>query len=302
MEVIEVLSGEQNSRIDSYLAGRLPDLSRTYVQKLLDEGRILVNGEKVKANYRIQLDDRIEVRLPPARELKVEPEPIPLDIVYEDSDLIVVNKPQGMVVHPASGNYSGTLVNALLYHCRDLSGINGVLRPGIVHRLDKDTSGLIVAAKNDRAHLHLAEQMKKHTIRREYVALVHNRIAEAAGEIEAPIGRDPGNRKRMAVVERNAKAAVTYYRVIERFADYTLIRCKLKTGRTHQIRVHMAFAGHPVVGDTVYGLKKPHFGLTGQALHAEILGFEHPATGTYMEFQSPWPEYFVRILDKLRRS
>jgi len=302
VDIIHVLPEEQNLRIDAFLAGRYPDLSRTHVQKLLGEGEVTVNGLKVKPNYRLRDRDRIELTIPPARGMEIIPEPIPLNIVFEDADVIVVDKPQGMVVHPANGHYSGTMVNALLHHCRDLSGINGVLRPGIVHRIDKDTSGLLMVAKNDRAHLGLAEQLKKHSIRREYVALVHGRIVEPAGEIDAPIGRDPGNRKRMAVVDRNSKTATTHYRALERFAEYTLIRCGLETGRTHQIRVHMAFIEHPVVGDPLYGPRKPRLGLEGQALHAEVLGFNHPATGEYMEFCAPWPEYLNNILDELRAA
>ncbi|NPV26631.1 MAG: RluA family pseudouridine synthase [Firmicutes bacterium] len=293
---------EAVTRVDIFLARRHSSISRTHVQKLIAEGLVTVNGQSVKANYKLRAGDQVEFILPPPVELEVLPEPIPLDVLYEDADVIVVNKPQGMVVHPAHGNYHGTLVNALLAHCRDLSGINGVLRPGIVHRLDKDTSGVLVVAKNDQAYQNLAEQIKAHEVTRRYVALVHGVMREPAGEIEAPIGRDPHDRKRMAVVNQGGKEAITGYRVLERFQDYTLIEARLKTGRTHQIRVHMAFLGHPVVGDPVYGPRKAHFGLRGQALHAEVLGFKHPRTGEYLEFTAPLPAYFSELLKRLREK
>lgn len=301
-EIFRVEADQAGERLDRFLAGVLKDLSRSRIQELIKEGQVTVNGQAVKPNYKIKENDSLKVIIPAAQPLEVLPEDIALDILYEDQDLIVINKPQGMVVHPAAGHYSGTLVNALLHHCRDLSGINGVLRPGIVHRLDKDTSGVLVAAKNDYAHQHLAQQIKEHSVKRIYLALLHGRIKEEAGVIEAPIGRDPRERKRMAVVDKNGKEAVTAYTVLERFQDYTFVKLQLKTGRTHQIRVHMAYLGFPVVGDPKYGPRKPHFGLKGQALHAQTLGFVHPRTGEYMEFSAPLPEYFQEILEKLRKS
>ncbi|AQS59020.1 RNA pseudouridine synthase [Desulforamulus ferrireducens] len=291
---------QAKTRIDVFLTTNCPEISRSYVQKLIEEGLVTVNGQPTKANYKLRVADEVTIEIPPAEELMVEPEDIPLDIYYEDKDVIVVNKPRGMVVHPAEGNTSGTLVNALLYHCKDLSGINGVLRPGIVHRLDKDTSGLIMVAKNDQAHHALAQQLKDRTVTRRYLALVHHRIKEEQGTINAPIGRDPRDRQKMAVIERNSKAAVTHFQVMERFADYTLIECRLETGRTHQIRVHMAYIGYPLVGDLKYGPKKPHFNLDGQLLHARVLGFQHPTTGQYLEFSSPLPEVFQQVLEQLK--
>ncbi|MBO8168112.1 MAG: RluA family pseudouridine synthase [Thermoanaerobacteraceae bacterium] len=300
VEVFVVEPEYQGKRIDVYLSGKINDLSRSRIQGLIKEGEVTVNGEEVKPNYRLQVDDEVEIVIPPPEELQVEPENIPLDIVYEDAHLLVVNKPQGMVVHPAAGNYHGTLVNALLYHCKDLSGINGVLRPGIVHRIDKDTSGLLVVAKDDKTHRGLAEQIKEHSITRVYKTLVHGSVPEPRGIIRAAIGRDPKNRKRMAVVARG-KMAVTHYQVIERFGEFTLIEARLETGRTHQIRVHMAYLGYPVVGDPKYGPRKNPFDLQGQALHAAVLGFKHPVTGEYLEFEAPLPEYFREILHELRR-
>ncbi len=296
-----VVSGEhEGTRLDIFISSLSPDLTRTRVQKLIGEGEARVNGKPSKSNYKVRKGDRVAVTVPEPEMLEVKAQEIPLDIVYEDQDLIVVNKPQGMVVHPAAGNYSGTLVNALLEHCDDLSGINGVIRPGIVHRIDKDTSGLLVAAKNDRTHLHLAKQIKEHTVARKYIALVHGNITEPAGIIDAPIGRNPRDRKKMAVITRNSKPAVTRYRVLERFGDYTLVECTLETGRTHQIRVHMTYLGHPVVGDPVYGLGKNPLGMAGQALHAFLLGFIHPTTGKYMEFEVDLPRYFQELIAKLR--
>lgn len=295
-----IIDGDQaGERLDRFLAKILKDISRSRIQELIKEGSITVNQQTVKANYKLKEKDHLEVVIPQARPLEVLPEPIPLDVLYEDKDLIVINKPQGMVVHPAPGHSSGTLVNALLHHCQDLSGINGILRPGIVHRLDKDTSGVLVAAKNDYTHTHLVGQLKEHQVKRIYLALVHGRIQEPAGMIEAPIGRDPRDRKRMAVVEKNGKEAVTLYSVLQRFHDYTLVRLQLKTGRTHQIRVHMSYLGFPVVGDPIYGPRKSHFNLQGQALHAQTLGFIHPGTGEYMEFTAPLPQYFEEILARL---
>lgn len=288
------------SRVDVFLTEQNSELTRSYVQKLISEGSVFANGATVKANYKVKQGDSILFRIPEPEELKILPEAIKLEIVYEDKDVVVVNKPQGMVVHPAPGNYTGTLVNALMSHCQDLSGINGVLRPGIVHRLDKDTSGVIMVAKNDQAHLSLAEQIKDRTVTRCYSALVHGNIPEPAGIINAPIGRDPKDRIKMAVITTNSKSATTRYEVLERFGEYTLVECKLETGRTHQIRVHMAYLGHAVVGDPVYGPKKSHFNLDGQLLHAFLLGFKHPRTGEYMEFKVDRPKKFEKILNKLQ--
>lgn len=296
--IVEVLENEVDLRIDKLLASKIADLSRSFIQGLFEAENIRVNGKKVKSKYKVKLNDKIELDIPEPEELKVEPEEIDLEIVYEDSDVIVINKPQGMVVHPAPGNYSGTLVNALLFHCKDLSGINGVIRPGIVHRIDKDTSGVIVAAKNDNAHNNLAEQFKEHSIKREYYALVEGRIKKESGTIDAPIGRHPNDRLKFEVV-KGGKHAVTHYEVIDVFSGYTLVKCILETGRTHQIRVHMSFIGHPLVGDPVYGIKKQRFQLRGQMLHAKKLGFIHPSKGEYMEFDSELPEYFKNILNKL---
>lgn len=274
--------------------------SRSYVQELISQGCILVNGLSKKANYKVRSGDAITVVIPPPQELKAEPENIPLDILYEDSDVLVVNKPQGMVVHPAPGAWRGTLVNALLYYCQNLSGINGVLRPGIVHRIDKDTSGILVVAKNDAAHQGLAAQLKAHAMERRYLTLVHGVIREPSGTVDAPIGRDPGERKRMAVVRQHSKQAVTHYTVLERLQETTFLQVRLETGRTHQIRVHMAYIKHPVLGDPVYGPKNNKFGLTGQMLHAAHLGFEHPVKGGWLEFDAEVPELFAGVLEKLR--
>jgi len=296
----EVNTLSAGKRLDIFLAEAAGELSRSFAQKLITDGMVLVNGEKAaRVSYKVKADDLITLNIPCPDGLEVNPEPIPLDIYYEDSDVIVVNKPRGMVVHPAAGNYSGTLVNALLFHCRDLSGINGVTRPGIVHRLDKDTSGLIMVAKNDAAHSSLAAQLKDRQVKRRYLALVHGRINEESGMVDAPIGRDPRNRQKMAVLDRNSKQAVTHYCVLDRFAGYTYLKLRLETGRTHQIRVHLAYIGHPVVGDPKYGPARPHFGLDGQFLHAAVLGFKHPRTGLYLEFEAPLPDDLKIILEKL---
>lgn len=292
---------DQGERIDKYVAKQLEEVSRSLIQQWIKEGNITVNGENIKANYKVLLEDQISIKTPPEKELEIEPEQIPIEIVYQDQDVIVVNKARGMVVHPAPGHYSGTLVNALLYHVKDLSGINGVLRPGIVHRIDKDTSGLIMAAKNDLAHESLTNQLKEHSVQRVYIALVHGSIPHDKGTIDAPIGRDPKDRKKMAVVHKNSKHAVTHFVVLERFQNYTLIECKLETGRTHQIRVHFQYIGFPLVGDPLYGQRKT-LDINGQALHAKTLGFVHPRTKEYMEFHSDLPEDMVRLLDNLRNN
>jgi len=286
-------------RIDVFVNENLLDCSRSYIQKLIEGQNITANGKKVKPSYKLSADETIMVCIPPSEELKIEKEKIDLEVVYEDRDVIIIDKPQDMVVHPAPGNYSGTLVNALLYHCTDLSGINGVLRPGIVHRIDKDTSGLLMVAKNDKAHCSLAEQLKEHTINRVYYALVNGNVKNDKGTIDAPLGRHPVERKKIAVVDRGRRA-VTHFEVVERFSGYTLIKARLETGRTHQIRVHMAYIGHPLVGDMVYGPSKSPFKVRGQMLHAAVLGFRHPSTNEYIEFTSPLPQYFESILKGLR--
>lgn len=304
MEELEftVEQGEAALRIDKYLSSRAPQFSRSYLQKLLKEQNVLVNGQVVKANYKVQPGDQVTLLVPAAVEPEILPEPIPLEILYEDDYLLVVNKPKGMVVHPAAGHYSGTLVNAVMYHCKEkLSGINGVLRPGIVHRIDRDTTGALVICKDDATHRNLAGQLKEHTIHRRYRAIVRGNLAQDEGRIEGPIGRHPTDRKKMAINQKNGKPAVTHYQVLERFGQYTYVECRLETGRTHQIRVHMSSIGHPLLGDTVYGSGKCPFSLEGQVLHARCLGFIHPATGEYMEFEAPMPVYFTELLDKLRK-
>lgn len=290
-------------RIDSLISFNIDSISRSYAQKLITDEMVLVNGKTVKSNYKVKNGDNIEVTVPEPQKIEVAAEDIDLDILYEDSEIIVINKSQGMVVHPAAGNYTGTLVNALIAHCKDsLSEINGVIRPGIVHRIDKDTSGVLVVAKNNRAHLSLSKQIKDHTVTRRYNAIVHGNIKEQGGTINMPIGRHPVERKKMAVVdEEKGRRAVTHFSVLERFGDYTLIEAKLETGRTHQIRVHMAYIKHPLLGDPVYGPKKGKFNLNGQVLHARVLGFIHPSKNTYMEFEAPLPEYFEALLKKLRK-
>lgn len=298
-----VSEGEIGLRIDRFLADKVSDLSRSYIQKLLKEEKVTVGERTVKANYRIQEGDTILLSLPVLKEPDILPEDIPLDILYEDDFLLVVNKPKNMVVHPSAGHYSGTLVNGVLSHCKGkLSGINGVMRPGIVHRIDKDTTGALVVCKTDQAHRHLAEQLKNHTIQRRYRAVVQGNLKEDTGRIQAPIGRHPIDRKKMAVNHKNGKDAVTHYQVLERFGSATYIECRLETGRTHQIRVHMASIGHPLLGDEVYGTSKNPYHLQGQALHAMILGFVHPQSEEYMEFTAPMPDYFTKLLEKLRRE
>ena len=281
----------------------LENLSRSYLQKLLKDGDIRVNGKPVKANYKVTEGDEIQVCIPEPENPDILPEDIPLDILYEDDDILVVNKPKGMVVHPAPGHYSHTLVNAVMYHCKGrLSGINGVLRPGIVHRIDMDTTGSLLICKNDHAHQILAEELKEHSITRRYHAIVHGNIKEDTGTVNAPIGRHPVDRKKMSTKAPNGRHAVTHYKVLERFGDYTYIECELETGRTHQIRVHMSSIGHPILGDPVYGPAKCPYKLQGQTLHAKILGITHPATGEYMEFDAPLPGYFSDLLQRLRRN
>lgn len=300
---IEWIVQTGDARLDKLVAEELPELTRSAVQNLISQGLVFCNGEPVLKSARPVRGDRITVRIPEPKVLDVEAENIPLEIVYEDADLLVVNKPKGMVVHPAAGHANGTLVNALLAHCGDsLSGINGVIRPGIVHRIDKDTSGLLIVAKNDFAHQHLAEQIKEHHFTRVYEAVVHGNLKEDTGTVDAPIGRHPTDRKRMAVTEKNARNAVTHFEVLARYKGFTHVRLKLETGRTHQIRVHMAYIGHPVAGDPVYGPKKPVPNLDGQCLHARVVGFIHPRTGNYLEITSELPPYFMTLLEKLRKQ
>lgn len=301
----EIFVGEDGTddRIDKFLAEQCEELSRSFLQKLLKSGEVSVNGQAVKASFRLSEGDLIVFEVPEAAKPEILPEPIPLDILYEDEDVILINKPKGMVVHPAAGHYSGTLVNALMYHCRDsLSGINGVLRPGIVHRIDMDTTGVIIACKNDVSHRSIAEQLKEHSITRRYQAIVHGRLKTDEGTVDAPIGRNPQDRKKMSINDRNGKPAVTHYHVLNRFRDYTHIECRLETGRTHQIRVHMASIGHPLLGDAVYGPARCPYRLEGQTLHAGVLGFVHPRSGEYMEFSAPLPEYFEKLLRTLPRE
>ncbi|NLW08066.1 MAG: RluA family pseudouridine synthase [Clostridia bacterium] len=300
---IEVPPEASGKRLDAWLAARLPELSRSRLQQLISEGELSLDGKScLKANYRLRGGEKIRLHIPPPTQLEAVPEPIPLDILYEDDYIIVVNKPRGMVVHPAPGSRQGTLVNALLYNCTNLSGINGILRPGIVHRLDKDTSGLLVVAKTDTAHRDLAAQIKARTVERVYQALVHGVVSSPRGRIEAPIGRHPVDRKRMAVTLKNSRPACTHYQVLERFNKYTLLKVKLETGRTHQIRVHMAYLGHPLVGDPKYGPRRCPFAIDGQLLHAGYLAFRHPLRGERLVFTSPLPPIFTAILEQLRRE
>lgn len=300
----QVTEEYEDERIDKYMASLIDSLSRSFIQKMMKEQKVLVNNIPVKANYRLRTEDEICFTLPEAAEPDIEAENIPLDILYEDDDILVVNKPKGMVVHPAAGHYSGTLVNAVMYHCRgSLSGINGVMRPGIVHRIDRDTTGSLIICKNDNAHLSIAAQLKDHTIVRRYRAIVHGVIREEELCINSPVGRHPTDRKKMAAGVRNGKEAVTHIKVLERFRAYTYIECRLETGRTHQIRVHMDSIGHPLLGDTVYGNRKyslPYV-LQGQTLHAMTLGFIHPVSGEYVETTAPLPDYFSHLLETLPR-
>lgn len=291
---------KKGTRLDVVLSLVIEEASRSHLQKLIDIGRVEVNGEvALSKKYKVKTGDAVRITVPEPVHLNVKPEDIPIDIVYEDEDVLVVNKPKGMVVHPAAGNYSGTLVNAILYHCKSLSSINGVIRPGIVHRIDKDTSGLLMIAKNDAAHRSLAEQLASHTITRAYRAVVYHNFQEDSGTVNAPIGRDPKNRLKMAVTQLSSKEAVTHYKVLQRFGSFTYIEARLETGRTHQIRVHMAHINHPLLGDAVYGPKKKVLGVETQMLHAKLLGFHHPKTGEYLEFDSPLPSEFVNVIKKL---
>ena len=297
---IDVLESQSGIRIDKFLSDELPEMSRSYIQKLIKEDQVTVNGKIVKANYKLSADDFVVVCQPELKEPDILAEDIPLDILYEDEDFLVINKPKGMVVHPSAGHYSGTLVNALMYYCKDdLSGINGVMRPGIVHRIDMDTTGSLLVCKNDFSHQHIAQQLKEHSIRRVYHAIVHGVIEEEDGTVDAPIGRHPIERKKMSINYKNGKEAVTHYKVIQRFKNYTYIQCQLETGRTHQIRVHMASIKHPLLGDQVYGPQKNPFKLQGQTLHAKIIGITHPRTNKYIEADAPLPEYFQKLLKKL---
>ncbi len=294
-------AGSSGERIDRFLAAQNPELTRSYIQKLLKEGNVQVNGTAVKASFRTAEGDRVELVLPPPDPLEILPENIPLDILYEDEELLVVNKPKGMVVHPAAGHSCGTLVNAILYHCgSELSGINGVMRPGIVHRIDKDTSGSLLICKTDRAHQSIAQQLSVHSIHRIYRAVASGCFKEYSGTVNAPIGRHPVDRKKMAVNREHGKEAITHYEVLENLKNASYIACRLETGRTHQIRVHMASIGHPLLGDTVYGSAKDPYHLNGQALHAMSIGFIHPTKNEYMEFTAPMPDYFVNLVQKLR--
>lgn len=304
MEEYNLESSEEwtDRRLDKVLSEYFDGYSRSFIKKLFDDGLILVDSKAVKPSYKVKKGDMIDISVPDPVSIDIEPEDIALDIIYEDDDVILVNKPKGMVVHPAPGHYSGTLVNGLMYHFgSSLSGINGEFRPGIVHRIDMDTTGVLVVCKNDNAHRALSEQLHEHSITRKYYAIVHGNIADDEGTVDAPIGRSPKDRKKMAINTRNGRRAVTHYRVLERFGGrYTYIECQLETGRTHQIRVHMAYIGHPILGDEVYGPKKCPYKLQGQTLHAGVLGFIHPSTGEYVEFKAELPEYFKELLIKLR--
>lgn len=304
-ETFEVSTEYEGERLDKYLGTIFLETgskqSRSFFQKLIKDGHVAVNNIVQKANYRLKADELVSVEIPPAVETPILPENIPLEILYEDNNLLVVNKPKGMVVHPSAGHYSGTLVNAIMYHCKDsLSGINGEIRPGIVHRIDMDTTGSLIVCKNDESHIFIAEQIKKHTVTRRYRGIVYGHVKADTGTIDAPIGRHPADRKKMAVNEKNGKQAVTHYKVLERFQQYTYMEFELETGRTHQIRVHMASIGHPLLGDLLYSNGKSPYKLQGQTLHAMTIGFIHPKTMEYLEVSAPLPEYFEKILKNLR--
>lgn len=301
-DIFEVLEEQEQVRLDKYLSLIYPDFSRSFFQKLIKQNQIFINDKPQKASYLLKADDVVTINFPDAVETAIEPEDIPLDILYEDNDLLIVNKPKGMVVHPSAGHYTGTLVNAIMYHCKDsLSGINGQIRPGIVHRIDMNTTGSLIVCKNDESHVKIAEQIKNHSCNRIYEGICIGNIKDDQGTIEGPIGRHPTERKKMAINEKNGKPAVTHYKVLERFGDYTYLQFKLETGRTHQIRVHMASIGHPLLGDNVYGSSagSRFKSLQGQTLHAKTIGFIHPTSGKYMEFSADLPEYFEKILKVL---
>lgn len=299
--IFDIVPEMEDERIDKCICNYMDSLSRSYIQKIVKDGNVFVNDLPVKSNYKVKVDDKVRFIIPDNVEPDIPAQDIPLDIIYEDKDVLIVNKPKDMVVHPAPGHYEGTIVNAVMYHCKDaLSGINGVLRPGIVHRIDKDTTGSLIICKNDEAHNQIAAQLKEHSINRKYRAIVFGRVSQDEGVIDAPIGRHPTDRKKMAINHKNGKHAVTHYRVLERFDKFTYIECKLETGRTHQIRVHMTSIGHPLLGDEVYSSAKSPYKVNGQTLHAMTLGFVHPSTKEYMEFEAPLPEYFEDILRKLR--
>ena len=302
--IIKNVEPEYNGqRIDKFLSETLPEYSRSFIQKVVKDGGVLVDEKCVKSNYKLSAGQILKLNVPELVEPDIIPENIALDILYEDDDIIVVNKPKGMVVHPAAGHYTGTLVNALMYHCRDnLSGINGVTRPGIVHRIDMNTTGVLVACKNDAAHIFLSEQLAVHSITRKYNAIVHNSFKDNSGTVDAPIGRHQIDRKKMAIDYKNGRNAVTHYSVISNYGKYAHIECQLETGRTHQIRVHMSSIGHPLLGDDVYGSGKSPYRLEGQTLHARVLGFVHPSTGKYMEFEAPLPDYFKEIIVDLENK
>lgn len=301
--IFDVLPEMEGERIDKCINSSIKELSRSYIQKVIKDGNVFVNDVPVKASYKVQVDDRVRSVIPDSVEPDIPAQDIPLDILYEDQDILIVNKPKNMVVHPAPGHYEGTLVNAVMYHCKgELSGINGVLRPGIVHRIDKDTTGSVIVCKNDEAHNAIAKLLKTHDVTRKYRAIVYGVVKHEQGTVDAPIGRHPNDRKKMAVNEKNGKHAVTHYKVLEHLGQYTYIECQLETGRTHQIRVHMASIGHPLLGDTVYTSRKSPFHLEGQVLHAMTIGFVHPRSGNYIEVEAPLPEYFEKLLKILRNG
>ena len=304
MESFEVEAEQEGERLDKFLSIIYPEFSRAFFQKLIKSKQVSVNETPQKASYCVKIDDIVTVEIPDAVETTIEPENIPLDILYEDDDVLIVNKPKGMVVHPSAGHYSGTLVNAIMYHCKDtLSGINGEIRPGIVHRIDMDTTGSLIVCKNDEAHVNIAQQIKENSVNRIYVGIVCGYVKEDSGTVEGAIGRHPIERKKMAINEKNGKPAITHYKVLERFKNYTYMQFKLETGRTHQIRVHMASIGHPLLGDTLYSSgRSPFKHLQGQCLHAKTIGFIHPKTGEYMEYSAPLPEYFEKLLCLLKSN
>ncbi len=299
--VFDVIPDMEDERIDKCISNYMDTLSRSYIQKIIKDGNVYVNDAVIKANYRVKEDDKVRFIIPDSVEPDIPAQNIPLDILYEDKDILIINKPKDMVVHPAPGHYQGTVVNAIMYHCKDeLSGINGVMRPGIVHRIDKDTTGSLIICKNDEAHNAIAELLKTHDITRKYRAIVYGNIKDESGIVNAPIGRHPNDRKKMAINQKNGKQAVTHYKVLERFDKFTYIECELETGRTHQIRVHMSSIGYPLLGDEVYSNRKSPYKLNGQVLHAMTIGFKHPRNGEYIEFEAPLPEYFEDLLRKLR--